>query len=154
MAKTIVALFDTPADAEAASRELKDIGVGDDAMDVHRHSGYGAGEGYGDIIHATDRSVRRSRTRPRLEMTLEQLHERAVNMMFGFFTDKGGMPTTFMALDEKENLHLLPAPDYPLDRDLFKIPVNEIAKTKVLLTVFAGEAVHGDFAAVSAPSAK
>jgi hypothetical protein len=40
-----------------------------------------------------------------------------------------------------------------LDRDLFKIPVNEIAKTQVLLTLFAGEAVHGDFAAASAPVA-
>lgn len=48
--RTIVALFDTPADAEAASRDLKDIGVGNAAMDVHRHSGYGAGEGYGEIM--------------------------------------------------------------------------------------------------------
>ncbi|HEY0682359.1 MAG TPA: amidohydrolase [Steroidobacter sp.] len=40
-----------------------------------------------------------------------------------------------------------------LDRDLFKIPVNEIAKTQVLLTLFAGQAVHGDFAAASAPVA-
>jgi predicted amidohydrolase YtcJ len=37
-----------------------------------------------------------------------------------------------------------------LDRDLFKIPANEIAKTQVLLTLFAGEAVHGDLAALSA----
>ena len=37
-----------------------------------------------------------------------------------------------------------------LDQDLFKIPANQIAKTKVLLTMFAGEAVHGDLAAVSA----
>lgn len=40
-----------------------------------------------------------------------------------------------------------------LDRDLFKIPVNEIAKTQVLLTLFAGEAVHGDLAALSAQTA-
>jgi predicted amidohydrolase YtcJ len=32
-----------------------------------------------------------------------------------------------------------------LDRDLFSIPANEIARTRVLLTLFAGEAVHGDF---------
>ena len=31
-----------------------------------------------------------------------------------------------------------------LDRDLFKIPVTEISKTQVLLTLFAGEAVHGE----------
>ena len=36
-----------------------------------------------------------------------------------------------------------------LDQDLFRIPANQIAKTKVLLTVFAGAAVHGDFAALS-----
>lgn len=41
-----------------------------------------------------------------------------------------------------------------LDRDLFKIPENEIAKTKVLLTLFAGEAVHGDLAKLSTPSAE
>lgn len=39
-----------------------------------------------------------------------------------------------------------------LDRDLFKIPVHEISKTRVLLTLFAGEPVHGDFATVSAAS--
>lgn len=36
-----------------------------------------------------------------------------------------------------------------LDRDLFRIPVNEIAKTQVLLTLFAGDAVHGDIPALS-----
>jgi predicted amidohydrolase YtcJ len=39
-----------------------------------------------------------------------------------------------------------------LDHDLFKIPANQIAQTKVLLTMFAGEAVHGDLNAVSVPS--
>jgi predicted amidohydrolase YtcJ len=38
-----------------------------------------------------------------------------------------------------------------LDHDLFKIPANQIARTKVLLTMFAGAAVHGDLNAVSAP---
>ncbi|GFE78437.1 amidohydrolase [Steroidobacter agaridevorans] len=38
-----------------------------------------------------------------------------------------------------------------LDHDLFRMPANEIAKTKVLLTMFAGEAVHGDLALVPAP---
>jgi predicted amidohydrolase YtcJ len=41
-----------------------------------------------------------------------------------------------------------------LDQDLFKIPANEIAKTKVLLTMFAGEAVYGDLAAQAAPAEK
>lgn len=41
-----------------------------------------------------------------------------------------------------------------LDRDLFKISANQIAQTKVLLTLFAGQAVHGDLAAVSAPGAE
>ncbi len=41
-----------------------------------------------------------------------------------------------------------------LDHDLFKIPANEIAKTKVLLTMFAGQAVYGDLAFESAPVAK
>jgi len=31
-----------------------------------------------------------------------------------------------------------------LDRNLFEIPVKEISETKVLLTMFGGEAVHGD----------
>lgn len=31
-----------------------------------------------------------------------------------------------------------------LDRDLFSIPANEIARARVLITLFAGEAVHGD----------
>lgn len=34
-----------------------------------------------------------------------------------------------------------------LDRDLFKIPVTDIARTRVLVTLYAGEAVHGDLAA-------
>ena len=37
-----------------------------------------------------------------------------------------------------------------LDCDLFKIPVVEIAKTRVLLTLYAGRAVHGDVSAVGA----
>jgi predicted amidohydrolase YtcJ len=37
-----------------------------------------------------------------------------------------------------------------LDRDIFKIPETEIARTKVLLTLFAGHVVHGDLAVVSA----
>ena len=37
-----------------------------------------------------------------------------------------------------------------LDQDLFKIPPERIAKTKVLLTLFAGEAVHGDRSSLSA----
>lgn len=41
-----------------------------------------------------------------------------------------------------------------LDRDLFKIPVTEIAKTQVLLTLYAGEAVHGDLAKLSTPGAE
>jgi predicted amidohydrolase YtcJ len=40
-----------------------------------------------------------------------------------------------------------------LDRDLFKAPANEIAKTKVLLTLFAGEAVYGDLVTLSAQPA-
>lgn len=38
-----------------------------------------------------------------------------------------------------------------LDQDLFKLAPEQIAKTKVLLTLFAGQAVHGELAAVSAP---
>lgn len=38
-----------------------------------------------------------------------------------------------------------------LDRDVFQIPETEIAKTRVLLTLFAGEAVHGDLASLSEP---
>lgn len=41
-----------------------------------------------------------------------------------------------------------------LDQDLFKIPANQIAKTKVLLTMFAGQAVYGDLAIGSAPVTK
>lgn len=41
-----------------------------------------------------------------------------------------------------------------LDRDLFKIPANEIAKTRILLTMFAGEPVHGDLAALSTSNAE
>ena len=41
-----------------------------------------------------------------------------------------------------------------LDQDIFRIPETEIAKTKVLLTLFAGDVVHGDLAVVSAPVAK
>lgn len=41
-----------------------------------------------------------------------------------------------------------------LDRDVFKIPVNEIARTKVLLTVFGGAVVHGDPARLAAPASK
>lgn len=33
-----------------------------------------------------------------------------------------------------------------LEHDLFKLPVNQIARTQVLLTLFAGRPVHGDWA--------
>lgn len=36
-----------------------------------------------------------------------------------------------------------------LDKDLFKIPAHEIATTKVLLTLLAGKAVHGDISTLS-----
>jgi predicted amidohydrolase YtcJ len=39
-----------------------------------------------------------------------------------------------------------------LDRDLFKVPVNEISKARVLLTLFKGEAVFGDLTDVSGGS--
>ena len=38
-----------------------------------------------------------------------------------------------------------------LDRDLFNIPENEIAKTRVLVTLFAGKPVHGDLESLSTP---
>jgi predicted amidohydrolase YtcJ len=41
-----------------------------------------------------------------------------------------------------------------LDRDLFKIPVVEIAKTRVLLTLYAGEPVHGDWSALGSTDAQ
>jgi hypothetical protein len=41
-----------------------------------------------------------------------------------------------------------------LDRDLFEIPANEISKTQVLVTLFAGEVVHGDLATLSATNAE
>jgi predicted amidohydrolase YtcJ len=41
-----------------------------------------------------------------------------------------------------------------VDRDVFKVRENEIAKTRVLVTLFAGEAVHGDLAGLSAVAAK
>jgi predicted amidohydrolase YtcJ len=42
-----------------------------------------------------------------------------------------------------------------LDRDIFKAPPGEISNAKVLATLFAGEAVHGDLASLSpAQSAK
>lgn len=37
-----------------------------------------------------------------------------------------------------------------LDQDLFKIPPEQIAKTKVVLTLFAGDAVFGDLATIAA----
>jgi len=36
-----------------------------------------------------------------------------------------------------------------LEHDLFKLPVNQIARTKVLLTLFAGQPVYGDWAALA-----
>lgn len=41
-----------------------------------------------------------------------------------------------------------------VDRDVFKIPENEIAKTQVLLTLLAGQPVHGDLAKLSAQVSK
>ena len=41
-----------------------------------------------------------------------------------------------------------------LDHDLFKIPENEIGKTKVLLTLFAGAPVHGDPAKLAGTDSK
>ena len=50
MAKTIVALFDTPAEADAARRDVMAAGFTELEIDLIRHSGYGAGEGYGDVL--------------------------------------------------------------------------------------------------------
>jgi len=50
MAKTLVALFDTPDDAEAAERDLLAAGFSDMEVEVLRNSGYGAGEGYGEVM--------------------------------------------------------------------------------------------------------
>lgn len=50
MAKTIVALFDTPAEADAARRDVMAAGFTELEVDLIRHSGYGAGEGYGDVL--------------------------------------------------------------------------------------------------------
>ena len=33
-----------------------------------------------------------------------------------------------------------------LDKDIFKLPVNEISKAKVLVTIFQGKPVYGDLA--------
>lgn len=41
-----------------------------------------------------------------------------------------------------------------VDRNVFRIPENEIARTRVLVTLFAGEAVHGDLADLAAAPAK
>ncbi|WP_431862284.1 hypothetical protein [Azospirillum sp.] len=50
MAKTLVALFDTLDDAEAAERDLLAAGFSDMEVEVLRNSGYGAGEGYGEVM--------------------------------------------------------------------------------------------------------
>lgn len=50
MAKTIVALFDAPANAEAAERDLLEAGFSDFEVEVLPYSGYGAGEGYGEVM--------------------------------------------------------------------------------------------------------
>jgi predicted amidohydrolase YtcJ len=39
-----------------------------------------------------------------------------------------------------------------VDRDVFSIPENEIGKTHVLVTLFAGEVVHGDLARLGTPA--
>jgi predicted amidohydrolase YtcJ len=39
-----------------------------------------------------------------------------------------------------------------VDQDVFKVAPTEIAKTKVLLTLYAGQPIHGDLAALSAPA--
>jgi hypothetical protein len=41
-----------------------------------------------------------------------------------------------------------------VDRDVFKIPENEIGKTRVLVTLFSGEVVHGDLARLSTSGAE
>ncbi|WP_029007058.1 hypothetical protein [Azospirillum halopraeferens] len=48
--KTIVALYDSALDADAARTRLRDAGIPDDDIEVHSHSGYGAGNGGGEII--------------------------------------------------------------------------------------------------------
>jgi predicted amidohydrolase YtcJ len=41
-----------------------------------------------------------------------------------------------------------------VDRDVFKTPENEIGKAQVLVTVFAGEVVHGDLTRLNAQGAE
>ena len=50
MAKTIVALFDTPEQADSARQDIHSAGFTDTEVELIRHSGYGAGEGYGDVL--------------------------------------------------------------------------------------------------------
>lgn len=50
MAKTLVALFDTLEDAEIAERDVLAAGFSDMQVEVLRNSGYGAGEGYGEVM--------------------------------------------------------------------------------------------------------
>lgn len=50
MAKTLVALFDALDDAEAAERDLLAAGFSDMEVEVLHNSGYGAGEGYGEVM--------------------------------------------------------------------------------------------------------
>ncbi|WP_448189488.1 hypothetical protein [Azospirillum sp. sgz301742] len=50
MAKTIVALYDTPAEADAAAQDIRATGFTDLEVELIRHSGYGGGEGYGEVM--------------------------------------------------------------------------------------------------------
>lgn len=53
-------------------------------------------------------------------MNLPLLHRKSLNVMAGFFSDKGSLPPTFMGLAEDQRLHMIVIPDYPKKRSLYE----------------------------------
>lgn len=53
-------------------------------------------------------------------MNLIELHAKAMAFMGGYFMDHGALPNTFFALDGKQHLHILIAPEYTKRRGFYK----------------------------------
>lgn len=53
-------------------------------------------------------------------MNLRALHQKAMNVMNGYFRDRGQLPTTIIGLAEDMRMHVMFVPEYPAKRKMFE----------------------------------
>lgn len=78
-------------------------------------------------------------------MTLAELHSKAMNVMAGYFSEHGQLPLIFLMLDSREQMHLIPLPEYPAKRAFYEALMRAYCfKYKISAYAFASEAWGSD----------